>query len=303
VAVQNGVPDSVLGELYPFEDKYVEMPDGHQMHYIEMGRAGLTKPTFLLLHGNPTWSFLYRRFLPALASAGRVIAVDHVGFGRSDHPSDPAYHSLERHIQNLEAFAERTRIKRVVPVVQDWGGPIGLGYATRHQDRIVGLVLMNTWAFTEREKVKLPVLFRALRAPGIGEYALTKRNLFVEGFLKRLILGPVDELIMDAYRHPFPNPKSRAGILTMPRMIPTSPEHKEWATMSAIEKRLPELDVPAKILWGLKDPAFHPRFARAFHAILPRAEYPVFYDEAGHYLQEDIPGPLCHEIRDLARHI
>lgn len=296
VAVRNGFADAALGDLYPFEDKWVELPDGHRMHYIEAGRAGRRDLTFLLLHGNPTWSFLYRRFMEPLSRLGRVVAVDHMGFGRSDHPEDPAYYTLERHIQNLEAFAAATHLRRVVPVVQDWGGPIGLGYATRHPEDLAGLVVMNTWAFTRREPVRVPTWFKAMRARGVGEALYKRRNLFVDLMIPKTTVSKIPPNVMAAYRHPFPTPRSRAGILAFPRMIPDTPHHPDWPTMDAIERALPELDVPAQILWARRDPAFAPRFAHAFHDILPDAAPPDWFEGAGHYLQEDIPEELVSRI-------
>ncbi len=297
MAVKNGLPDPVLGDAYPFEDKYVTLDDGTQMHYIETGRAGLRKPTILLLHGNPTWSYLYRRFMAPLARHARVIAVDHVGFGRSDHPAYPDYYTLERHISNLEEFAAKLKLKRVVPVVQDWGGPIGLGYATRHPDDIAGLVIMNTWAFTERGVPQLPAWFKLLFRTKAGDHVVGKKNAFVEQVMPKVLIAPVDEHVMDAYRHPFPNVESRQGVVAFPRMIPTSAKHPDWATMDAIEKNLHRLDVPARIIWGTKDPAFDAAKAHTFHELLPQAEAPIWLEDAGHYLQEDDPQEIIEHIQ------
>ncbi len=300
MAVKNGLPDAVLGDLYPFEDKYVELADGRRMHYIEQGRAGLRRPTILLLHGNPTWSFLYRRFMEPLSKVARVIAVDHMGFGRSDHPHDVDYYSLERHIANLEEFCDKLGLKRIIPVVQDWGGPIGLGYATRHPDNIAGLVIMNTWASASRPP-KLPAWFKAMALGRPGAFLIGARNVFVEKIMPRVLVAPTTERIMDGYRHPFPNKESRAGVVAFPRMIPTKQGHPDWHTMEAIEGALPSLHVPAIILWGTKDPAFGRRQAHAFHELLPQARAPVWFSDAGHYLQEDIPGELTAAIIEFIR--
>lgn len=303
MAVKNGFPDEALGDLYPFEDKSVELDDGTCLHYIETGRAGLRRPTILLLHGNPTWSFLYRQFMEPLASQARVIAVDHMGFGRSDHPPHVDDHSLERHIRNLEGFCQKLNLKRIVPVVHDWSGPIGLGYATRNPDRLAGLVIMNTWAFTERGAPKVPFWFRRMTHGRVGKFLVGRRNVFVEQVMPRLLVAPVTEEVMDAYRHPFPNLASRAALVAFPLMIPTDADHKEWATMDAIEKGLGSLDVPACILWGLKDPAFPKRYAHLFHEMLPQAEAPQWLEDGGHYLQEDVPGELVPRIQAFLRRL
>ncbi len=299
MAIRDGAPDDALGDEYPFKDRFVTLDDGKHMHYIERGRAGLRRPTVLLLHGNPTWSYLYRDFMEPLAKVARVIAVDHIGFGRSDHPGDPDYYTLERHISNLEEFVAKLGLKRIIPVVQDWGGPIGLGYATRHPDTIAGLVVMNTWAFTDRGAPKLPWWFKAMSKGRLGDHLLGKRNLFVEGLLQRLLMEPTPQT-MDAYRHPFPTTQSRQGVVAFPRMIPTSPSHSQWQTMDDIEKRLHLLDAPAIILWALNDPAFGKKYAHLFHEVLPKAAAPEWF-EAGHYLQEDIPGELVPRIEEFIR--
>jgi pimeloyl-ACP methyl ester carboxylesterase len=300
VAVRNGVPDAALGDLYPFQDRYHRLSDGTTMHYVEWG-GGFRKPTVLLLHGNPTWSFLYRDWIRPLSKVARVVAVDHVGFGRSDHPSDPRYYTLERHVRNLEELSAELGLKRVVPVVQDWGGPIGLGYATRHADDINGLVVLNTSVFPTKVPTRLPLAFRAMKARGVGEFVYGRRNLFVESFIPRLMQKPLPPAVMEGYRHPYPTPSSRVGIVQSPRMIPDRPGHRDWPTLARIERDLSDLDVPATILWGSKDPAFGKRHAWAFSETLPSHPRPVFFDNAGHWLQEDIPGLLVPRVEALVR--
>lgn len=301
MAVKNGMPDEALGDDYPFEDHHVTLSDGHAMHYVEAGRAGLRRPTLLLLHGSPTWSYLYRHLMVPLSRVARVVAVDTVGFGRSDHPTDPTYHSLERHVRNLEEFVDRLGLKRVVPVVHDWGGPIGLGWATRHPDRVAGLVLLNTWAFAKHGAPRLPLWFKALKAPRVGEAVIGRRNAYVERILPRLLVAPTTHEVMDAYRHPFPTPQSRTALVAFARMVPDRPGHPDWHTMRGIEAELGRLTAPALILWGVKDPALGKRYAHLFHEHLPGALPPVWLDDGGHYTPEDVPGELAIRIRDFVR--
>ena len=301
MALRNGWPDPILGGHYPFEDRSFQLADGTSMHYIEMGSSGFRRPTLLLLHGNPTWSFLWRRFLAPLSRHARVVAVDHVGFGRSDHPDDWRYHTLDRHIANLEELSAGLGLKRVIPVVQDWGGPIGLGWATRHSDELAGLAVLNTWSFTRRVPVRLPLAYRALRTPGIAELALRRANVLVEQALPRLLKERPTPEVMAAYRHPFPTAASRAALVAMPRMVPVKPGDSGWETLDRIEKALPSLDVPARIVWGAHDPVFSKKFAWAFSEALPKAGKPVFLDGAGHFLQEDAPEPIIEEISALVK--
>lgn len=303
MAVRNGTADEALGGLYPFEDKYVELPDGRLMHYIEAGQGGMRRPTFLLLHGNPTWSFLYRRFVEPLSHVGRVVAPDHIGFGRSDHPADPEYHTLERHIENLTAFVERLDLKRVIPVVQDWGGPIGLGWAARNRERLRALVILNTWAFTDARPKRLPAWFRMMRSKRVGQYLFGSHNLFVEQFIPRFTHTELSDDVMEGYRHPFNSRAGRQAIVAFPRMIPDRPGHPEWATLTAVQDALPKLDVPALILFAKDDPVFRPADAAMFHRLLPHAEAPRYFDGAGHYLQEDVPHGIIGEIIDFVRRL
>jgi haloalkane dehalogenase len=302
VAARNGEPDAVLGDLYPFEDRYARLGDGTTMHYVEWG-AGWRKPTVLLLHGNPMWSFLYRDWIRPLSKVARVVAVDHVGFGRSDHPTDPRYHTVERHIRNLEEFAAEAGLKRVVPVVQDWGGPIGLGYATRHVEDMAGLVVMNTGVWPPKAKARIPLPLRILRMRGVGEWLNAGRNMTVETFIPRLVQGPVPAAVMAGYRHPFPTRESRTALVQSPRMIPDAPDHPSWAPLQRIADALPKLDVPASIYWGTHDPVFPKSMAWRFTEALPRHPQPVFLDGAGHWPQEDVPGFLIPRVAALLRSV
>lgn len=300
MASRNGAADPVLGDLYPFEDRYVRLGDGTTMHYVEWG-GGWRKPTVLLLHGNPMWSFLYRDWIRPLSKVARVVAIDHVGFGRSDHPTDPRYHTLERHIRNLEEFAAEARLRRVVPVVNDWGGPIGLGYATRQPDDLAGLVVLNTGAWNPRGKDRLPLPLRVMRMRGLGEWLNGRRNMTVEAFIPRLMQRPLPEPVMAGYRHPFPTPRSRVAVVQSPRMIPDGPAHASWSAMARIEAGLPALDVPAAIYWGTKDPVFPKGAAWRFTEALPRHPQPTFLEAAGHWPQEDVPEVLVPRVASFVR--
>lgn len=300
MASRNGEPDQVLGHLYPFEDRHVLLGDGTAMHYVEWG-GGWRKPTVLLLHGNPTWSFLYRDWIRPLSRVARVVAVDTVGFGRSDHPGDPRYHTLERHVRNLEELAAELRLKRVVPVMQDWGGPIGLGYATRHADDVAGLVVLNTAVWPPSSLSRLPLPLRLMRKKGIGEWLNGRRNLTVETFLPRLLQRPPSPEVMEGYRHPFPTPASRIGVVQAPRMIPDGPDHPSHATMQRTASGLRSLDVPAMVAWGSKDPVFGKGAAWRFSQELPHHPQPLFLDGAGHWPQEDVPELLVPRVAAMVK--
>jgi haloalkane dehalogenase len=154
------------------------------MHYVDVGpRDG--RPA-VLLHGNPTWGYLYRNFIPAIVEAGhRAIVPDHLGFGRSDKPDQPDLYRIPRHAGRLEALLESIDLHDATVVPQDWGGPIGLRWAVRHPDRVRGLFILNTYAHRPRGKVPLPLPLRLFRTPGVGEVMVKGLDLFKRVFLFR----------------------------------------------------------------------------------------------------------------------
>ncbi len=274
--------------------------DGVRLAYVDEGDG---EPV-VLLHGNPTWGYLYRRFVPPLVEAGfRAVVPDHMGFGRSDKPLHGPY-TLARHVANLEGLLLGLDLREVTLVMQDWGGPIGLGFAVAHPERVKRLVLMNTWAFPIKEGTRLHPLLELFRTPGVGEALVQGLNLFVEGFLPAGIHRKerLTAELMDAYRAPFPDWNSRVGILAFPRDIPVGAEHPSAETMGRIHDRLTNLQIPTLLIWALQDPAFPRGMIRLWQTIYPHAEIHTL-EEAGHYLQEDEPETLTALLLDfLARH-
>lgn len=293
---------SDFGGRFPWKTEFIDVGDGVRQAVVDEGprRAPVT---FLLLHGNPTWGFLWRRFIERLSPAYRCVVPDHVGFGRSDKPRDPAYYTLERHIRNLETTLARRKVDRVVPVMQDWGGPIGCGWATRHPDQVAGIVPLNTWAFVKSPPMELPWIFRFLVLGKGGWRRATKRNLFTEFFVAK---GGARRLLkeeLDAYRAPHPTPEDRIGIARFPQLIPQTHDvgHESWAAMAAIEEALPRLaDRPALIVWALKDPAFRKPFLERWRGLFPNLDGPHLLPAARHYLQEDDPQAVLGHIERWA---
>lgn len=153
-------PNSDFGGLFPWKSRKTTVDGKNKMAFIDEGPENAPL-TFLLVHGNPTWGFLYREFIRRLSKTYRVVVPDMIGFGRSDKPREPTYYTLDQHIKNLTQLASRLNLKNIVLVVQDWGGPIGLAYATKNAQHIAGIVILNTWAFvSEQGGVQLPWFFR-----------------------------------------------------------------------------------------------------------------------------------------------
>ena len=292
---------SDFGGRFPWKSRLVEVDHGVRQAVVDEGPR--SKLTFLLLHGNPTWGFLYRKFIERLSPKHRVIVPDHAGFGRSDKPRDPRWYTLDRHIANLGKVLTELRAERVVPVVQDWGGPIGMGWATRNPNKVAGVVVLNTAAFVRDPKVKLPWLFRFLVLGKGGWKRVVQSNLFVELLLARAGPRKLTDEELNPYRAPFPTPDDRVGIARFPQLIPETKKqgHESWATMAQIEDGLARLrEKPALICWALKDRAFRKPMLQRWQHVFTRVDGPHLLPDAGHFLQEHAPGPILDQIERWA---
>jgi cis-3-alkyl-4-acyloxetan-2-one decarboxylase len=284
---------------WPFEPKWFDTPDG-QMHYVDEGPAD-GRPV-VLVHGNPTWGYLYRRFIPPLVDAGyRVIVPDHLGFGRSEKPNEPEHYRIPRHAERMEALLESLDLHDATVVPQDWGGPIGLAWAVRHPERIGGLFILNTFAHKPVEAYQPPLALTLFRTPGIGEVLVKGLNIFVRGFLFREGVAKRERItstVQRAYLAPFPTWSSRTSVLVFPRKIPVTPDAPLAPFLAEVEEGMQKLkDRPVQVAWGMKDPVFTPDFIDVFwKRTFPDAEV-MRLAEASHYLQEDaheeiVPAPL-----------
>ena len=284
---------------FPFASRFMRV-NGYRMHYVDEG-AG--EPV-LLLHGNPTWSFLYRKFIPPLVAAGfRVIAPDHIGFGLSVRPAREHDFSLENHIANLAEFIRRLGLIRMTVVCQDWGGPMGIACAVLDPSNFKGLVVMNTWAWPEPSTFHSTVFpWRMMHAPVVGPYLFQRRNVLVE---RGLYLSVVHrerfiEEALPAYRFVMPDYDSRLLTRVFPRLIPLRPDDRSAATMRWLERSLRELDIPALIVWGKEEIVFPAACAQRFKALMLRAKGPLWVT-GSHFLQEDSPQEICGHILDFLR--
>jgi haloalkane dehalogenase len=270
-------PDERFAGLsgFPFEPHYLEQ-DGLRMHYLDEGGG---EPV-LCLHGEPTWSFLYRKMIPVLAPAARVIAPDYFGFGRSDKPTDQAWYTYDRHCASIVRLVEELDLRGLTVVVQDWGGPIGLRLAVEHPDRVARLVVLNTGVGGGRPPSETWLRFReVVRAAG-GD--------FQAGRLIRTsaVRGLTDD-VMAAYDAPFPEPGSKAGALAFPEQVPTEPEHPNTAPLMAVREALKSWEKPTLVLFGDSDPIFRPEVANAISRLIPGALPAETVENAGHFVQED----------------
>jgi haloalkane dehalogenase len=221
-----------------------------------------------------------------------------MGFGRSDKPRALRHYTLDRHIENLLALVDALDLRDVLLVGHDWGGPIGIGAMLERLDRLRGVVLMNTWAWELPSF--LPPFLREFRTDGLGEILALGGNLLVESIPGGMASKEPRAEMMDAYRAPFPDYWSRVGALAFPRDIPLSENDASAPRFARISERLTELaDLPALLVWGMRDPVFQPVFLGQWRELLPRAEV-VELEGASHYLVEDEPNAVTDALQQFS---
>jgi len=282
---QTDRPPWIPDQLYPFESRYADV-DGTRVHYVDEGSG----PTLLLLHGNPTWSFLYRDVIKGLRESYRCIAVDHPGFGLSRAARGYGFTPAE-HAGVLEQLIQQLDLQDVTMMVQDWGGPIGFSAATKQPERFAAFVIGNTFAWPKSD-FATQVFSRFLGGP-IGRYLILQRNFFVEKAIPgSMRLRKLSDEVMDAYRGPFPTPESRRPVHVFPREILAS---RPW--LAEVESRLPLLrDRPALLVWPTKDVAFKEPARQRWEQLFP-AHQTRMLEGAGHYIQEEASEEIVAAVR------
>jgi haloalkane dehalogenase len=273
-----GIPD------YPFAPHWLDV-DGLRMHYVDEGAGD----PVLLLHGEPTWSFLWRKIIPPLASRARVVAPDLIGFGMSDKPTDAGWYSYDRHVESVERLVLGLGLKRLTLVVHDWGGPIGLRVAVEHADLVDRIVILDTGIAAGRPPSETWLRFRAVVREVGG--ALDIGRLVEAGTAQ----GLADE-VRAAYDAPFPTPESKAGPLAFPEQVPTEPKHPNTEPMNRVRDALHEWRKPVLVVWGADDVVLPVRVAERFVETIPGATGPELIAGASHFLQEDRPDEVAAQI-------
>lgn len=282
------VPETTGGDesadwraLYPFASHYHPVAGG-RLHYLDEG----TGQPLLMVHGNPTWSFYWRNLVTAFRGRKRVVAVDHLGCGLSDKPGDYEY-SLAHHVANLKSLVESLDLNRIVLLVHDWGGPIGLLTALELAERIDRLVIFNTGAFPPPF---IPWRIRVCRWPLIRSWGLRGLNLFPRAALTMATHQParLTPAVRQGLLAPYDSWANRVAIEQFVRDIPTHPRQPTWQLLQRLADRLPEVfaDHPVLLAWGMRDWCFRPSCLERLEAMFPRAQVHRFAD-AGHYVIED----------------
>lgn len=279
---------------YPFESHWLNL-DGVRYHYLDEGPPDA--PALVMLHGNPTWSFYYRTLIAPLSQTWRVIVPDHVGCGLSDKPQDYPY-TLAQHIENVERLIAHLNLAQITLVLHDWGGAIGMGYATRYPDNVRRLVLFNTAAFYQP---KLPRRIKLCRISPFGDVAIRGFNGFARLALRWATAHPerFGAAVRAGYLAPYNSWAHRIAHLRFVQDIPLERHHRSRATLDEIESRLPLLrDRPMLILWGDRDFCFTTRdFLSEWQKRFPAARVRLITD-AGHYVVEDAHERIVEWLRE-----
>jgi haloalkane dehalogenase len=273
----------------------IDVPDG-RMHVMEWGQGR----TVLLVHGNPSWGFLYRKVVAALAGAPlRLVVPDLIGLGLSDKPRDPAAHTLVAHGARLAALIDALDLRDLVLVGQDWGGPIGLHAMHQRPGRMAGLVVLNTVLGPPRPGFKSTSFHRFARMPIVSDLAF--RGLGLPEQMMALVQGDRRSIrgrVRRAYAWPLRRLRDRTAPLALARMVPDSLDHESIPALRECEAVVTSHTGPAAIVWGDRDPVLG-RVRTRCEALLPQA--PVTRTRAGHFLQEEVPDVIAEAIVGVAR--
>jgi haloalkane dehalogenase len=254
-------------------------------------------PVFVLLHGNYTWSFLFRNLIGRLKPKCRVVAPDMIGFGLSDKPVSPAYHTLRQHLSNFVRVIEALELRDVTLVLHGWGGPIGLAYAAANPRNVSGLVLVNTWSGLppRTRRPRWPLGLRIAAWGRAGQWLDAWLNLSINSAFGSWARRPVRDMALEAYAYPFYHRASRAAIAALSRMF-AQPDQTTIETSQEITAGLGNITAPAHILCGAQDPVFGKLPAYWLRDQLKRSREPVFLSEVGHYLPEEAPDILAETV-------
>jgi cis-3-alkyl-4-acyloxetan-2-one decarboxylase len=301
LSIQPAVTDSAQHDapwraLYPFDSRWFFV-DGRRLHYLDEGPRDAQR-TLLFVHGNPTWSFHWRRLIESLRGEYRCIALDHLGCGLSDLQPRPL--RLADHIVNLQKLVETLDLQRITLVAQDWGGAIGLGALLAERERFERIILFNTGAF---RPWFIPWRIRACRGPVLGRLMVQGANAFSRAALTMTLArkSGLEPAVRSGYLAPYNSWRRRAAVYQFVRDIPSNDRHPTWQTLEAIERKLPQMaDLPTLLVWGERDWCFNTRCLTRFVEEWPDADV-VRLPDVGHWVVEDAPEEAEEAVRSFLR--
>jgi len=273
-------PESRFKDLpeYNFESRYLEVETGLRLHYLDEGNK--ESPTVLLLHGEPTWSFLYRKMIPILSKNFRVIVPDLIGFGKSDKPVEKSSYTYQKHMDWLTVFIEKLNLRGIILFCQDWGGLTGLRLITEMEDRFSMVIASNTTL--PSGKIPMPESFLKWR-----EYSQHSPGFDIGKVIDMGTIQPLTEEVITAYNAPFPSEEYKAGARIFPTLVPIDYDDPESAKNRQAWEKLRQWDKPFLTIFGDGDDIMRGA-EQAFQNFVPGAEgqnHTIL--KAGHFIQEE----------------
>lgn len=276
---------------YPFASHHFQTAAG-KLHYVDEGDGEVV----VMLHGNPAWSFLYRKLIKRLSPHYRCIAPDHIGFGLSDKPANWSY-LPEEHAKNLAALIDHLGLRNITLVVGDWGGPIGMSYAVTHPANVKRLIVTNSWAWPVNRDFHY-VSFSAFMGGPIGRFLIRRFNFFAAAFM-RAAFGDKSKLSEHAHQHyknALPTAASRKGSYVFPRQIVASTPWlaQLWSRIGVLK------DKPTLFVWGMKDVAFREQELKHWQQALPNS-IALRLGTVGHFVPEEAPEALGEAVENFLK--
>src|SRR5262245_25216002 len=273
---------------YDFEPNYRDV-DGLRLHYVDEGNTG---SPIVCFHGEPSWSYLYRKMVPPLVEGGhRVICPDLPGFGRSDKPTDRDWYSFDRHLEHMTALLAGLDLSGATVVVQDWGGPIGTSWAIENADRVAALVILNTGLFLGHVSKG----FMAWLA-----FAEKNPDMPIGFIIQGATTTELPDEVVAAYEAPWPTAESKAGPAQFPMLVPTSEDEPMVAQQREVKDALSRWEKPAMVAFSDSDPVFpFPKAGQRYVDLIPSVSDQVKIEDAAHFLQEDRGEQIADEILKL----
>ncbi|MDA2927284.1 alpha/beta fold hydrolase [Acidobacteria bacterium AH-259-G07] len=290
-----------IRHLYDFQSHYLDR-NGHKYHYLDEGYG---KPV-VMIHGNPSWSFMYRELVVSLRGSYRVIVPDHMGCGLSDKPHSADYeYRLAQRVSDLESLLAQLGVTRnITLIMHDWGGPIGMTYATHHPSSIGRLIILNTAAFLLPPGKTLPWSLRFCRDSRVAAFLIRRFNAFsVAATYVGCRLRPMSTQVRRAYTGPYDSWKNRIATLRFVQDIPLTPGDPSYALLRKTQEGLYQFQkTPMLICWGEQDFVFDHDFLQEWVKRFPKAEVHRF-SQAGHYVLEEVPAAIVSLVGEfLANH-
>ncbi len=283
---------------YPAKYSKTTTINGRKMHFLEANSN--QGEAVIMIHGNPSWSLYFRGLFNALSDQYHCVVPDHIGMGLSEKPADDYSFTLQQRVDDLDALLTELDVnENLTLVVHDWGGMIGLAYATRYPDRIKRLVISNTAGFLIPAGKDIPWQLKLSRTPLIGKLAIQGLNAFCRGAVKDCVTRkPMSADVAAAYLSPYDSWARRLAVLRFVEDIPLDSSHVSYDLVSSVDKQLGQFaSIPILICWGMNDFVFDADFLHEWRRRFPDAEYHEY--DAGHYLLEDAGADVIPVIKNF----